>query len=103
MKSEVDWDIITKDSNSESKLIEYTTVTNKVRRVGRFEPTIVREAISVNKPTKIILNHLDYIDRGIYGKNVLNKRTNRFIDYIEQEIKKKVDFVGTSEDLLMER
>src|SRR5262249_15384280 len=31
---------------------EFTTVTKKVRRVGRFDPHLVRRAIQVNKPNR---------------------------------------------------
>lgn len=39
---------------------EFTSVTRKVRRVGYFDREIVGKSIKVNKPTKIVLNHMDY-------------------------------------------
>jgi adenylosuccinate synthase len=42
-------------------LEEFTTVTNKLRRVGEFEPGVVRRAIAANMPSRVVLNHLDYI------------------------------------------
>ena len=40
---------------------EYTTVTNKVRRIGGFQKELVDRAIKINQPTHLVLNHCDYI------------------------------------------
>jgi adenylosuccinate synthase len=42
---------------------EYTTVTNKVRRVGRWDNDLVREAIAANGgySVKLVLTFLDYV------------------------------------------
>lgn len=40
---------------------EHTTVTNRIRRIGGFQETIVDKAIKINQPTHIVLNHCDYV------------------------------------------
>ncbi len=47
---EVDWDFVTRRAGSEVPIIEYTSVTKKVRRVAEFDPAIVLEAIRANNP-----------------------------------------------------
>ena len=62
LADETTWELIAEEAGVSSDLREYTSVTHKLRRVGRFDPVIVRRAIAANAPTDIVLNHLDYID-----------------------------------------
>jgi len=64
---------------------EYTSVTNRKRRIAKFNSDIVKKAISCNNPTHIILNHLDYIHKN-------NRKT--FIKNVEISINRKIDFIG---------
>jgi len=89
LSNEIDWETVSNDLGSEIPIKEYTTVTNLVRRVARFDSDIVKKAIAINNPTSIVLNHLDYVDL-----NGPNKKTDAFIKYIEKEIKREVDFKG---------
>lgn len=94
LPKEIDWDTITKESNSEESIIEYTSVTKTVRRVARFDANIVRQAIQINQPTHIVLNHLDYVD-SLCGK--LHKTSDKVLDFInmvELLIEKKIDYLG---------
>jgi adenylosuccinate synthase len=81
---EIKWsDIDTKE--------EYTSVTQGVRRVAKFDSEIVKQAIIANRPSKVVLNHLDYIDK--------NDR-EQFITEVEKSIGQKVDLVGLSDNEL---
>lgn len=94
---EIDWQIVTKESGSSSEIIEYTSVTNNVRRVARFNPGIVTEAISVNQPNIIVLNHVDYIDHVLQKNPIsLTTKAKQFVNKIEKYIGKKIDYIGTS-------
>lgn len=64
---------------------EYTSVSNRIRRVAKFDSKIVKQAIQSNRPSKIVLNHLDYIPE--------NQR-EEFVENIEAMIEQKIDFVG---------
>jgi adenylosuccinate synthase len=50
LPNEIDWETIAGESGYREGLIEYTSVTRTVRRVGRFDSQLVRAAISVNNP-----------------------------------------------------
>ncbi|GGF87133.1 adenylosuccinate synthetase [Rhizobium wenxiniae] len=66
-------------------LQEFTTVTQKLRRVGEFEPYLVKRAISVNRPDHVVINHMDYIGEpdqlGRPGTEVEN-----FLEWVTSEI-----------------
>lgn len=93
LKNELSWDDITTEGNHPVPIYEYTTVTKKLRRVGRFDPEIVKRAISINQPTKIFLNHVDYLGNAVcQSKNSLLK----FAKTIEKQICHEIVYCGTS-------
>lgn len=68
LQNEIDWDTLRKrNSNIEP---EYTTVTKKMRRVGEWDPDLVREAIAANGGNgdhlSICLMFADYLDDTLY-------------------------------------
>lgn len=67
MYNEITWDEVTKLSHSPIPLLERTTVTNRVRRVGTFDKEIFKEASEANHPTQIALSFVDYIDYENFG------------------------------------
>jgi adenylosuccinate synthase len=74
------------------QLPEFTSVTKKTRRIAKFDPEIVKKAIMANRPSKIILNHLDYIDE---------KQRIQFIANIENSIKQNIYYYGVNAQCLM--
>lgn len=94
LPSEITWDAVTRESNSETPLVEYTSVTRRVRRVARFDSEIVLGAITVNQPTRIVVNHIDYVDATCRRSDSLTERAERFVAQIEAGINRRVDFVG---------
>jgi adenylosuccinate synthase len=64
LTGETTWERIAAEAGLPLDYQEYTTVTGKVRRVGRFDPDIVRRAIAVNQPSRVVLNHLDVMSPG---------------------------------------
>lgn len=61
LKDELTWEDVTKEAGYPHPLIEKTTVTKRVRRVGRFDIDQVVEAALLNRPTQIALTFADYI------------------------------------------
>lgn len=94
LPSEVNWETVTKESGSTTPIVERTSVTGKIRRVGRFDPAIVRAAIEANAPTQIALNHLDYIDASTEKTRLLTEEAARFVACVELGIGCSIDFYG---------
>lgn len=94
LPDEITWDELTRESGSSEKICEYTTVTRKLRRVGRFNPDVVIEAISVNRPDVIVLNHVDYFDMKQQGKTELSDLQRKCVMGISDSIKRQIDYVG---------
>ena len=94
LPNEITWETLTKESGATKKLCEYTTVTKKIRRVARFDPNLVRDAIVANCPDIIVLNHVDYFDMKQHGKLKLSQHQETKILDISNAIKRRIDYVG---------
>lgn len=95
---EIDWETITIEGKHSKPIEERTSVTKYVRRVARFNPGIVRMAIQVNRPSKIVLNHLDYI-----SSTKIEDRDNlvrKFVFNVEELIKRGIEFLGFGQSLI---
>lgn len=101
LDSETDWETVTRESGAPADLREFTSVTKRLRRVGRFEFGIVRDAIAVNHPTRLILNHIDHIDWRCRD-GALSSLAWEFIHSIERGLARHVDWVGTGVDSFVE-
>jgi adenylosuccinate synthase len=95
---EIDWETVARESGAECDLTERTSVTNKVRRVARFDSVLVREAIAANSPSAIVLNHLDHVDAAAAAG--LTARARVFLSDVEAKIEHRVDLVGLGPDSL---
>lgn len=94
LPNETSWDAVTQDSNSSVPLSELTSVTRKQRRIARFDPEIVRSAIAHNRPTRIVLNHLDYVDAECVTLGQLTEKALVFVRLAETTIQKRIDYAG---------
>jgi adenylosuccinate synthase len=103
LSGEIDWGVVTKESGKESNLVELTSVTRTVRRVARFDAEIVRQAIAVNNPSRIVLNHVDYVDANCAISNSLTEHATRFVQEIETSLDRKIDYFGFSQSILIGR
>jgi len=94
LPNETNWEEITESAGSKMPIAEYTSVTKTLRRVARFDAEVVRRALEVNRPTHVVLNHLDYIG----GVDVEGPRDpSRVIDFVkgvESSIGRRVDYFG---------
>jgi adenylosuccinate synthase len=90
---EIDWETIAREGGHLNELTEYTSVTKRVRRVGRFDPALVRSAIAVNRPSTIVLNHVDHIDAAVRD-GVLTDRAHAFVSQVAKQIGQQIDLVG---------
>lgn len=92
---ETTWADIARGSGRKDDIREYTTVTHKERRVGVFDPVLVRRALAANAPHRLVLNHLDYIgsDRELSQPS---SKVREFISFVEKSIGWNVDWFGFS-------
>lgn len=74
---------------------ERTTVTKKVRRVGRWDWDLFNRAIWLNRPTAIALTFGDYLDPETVGKATVGPETKRLIREIEGSTRVPVKWVAT--------
>jgi adenylosuccinate synthase len=102
LKGETSWAEIAKVAGLPEGYCELTTATKKVRRVGVFDPELVRRAIEANNPTRVVLNHFDYVD-GCVREGLFSKRALNFLRQIETSIKHSIDWLGTGPAHFIER
>lgn len=95
LPNETTWEAIAKARGLNRDIREYTTVTQRVRRVGQFDAELVRRAIFVNAPTHIVLNHLDYIGSET-DMRIPSSSLARFVAQVENDIDRKIDLFGFS-------
>lgn len=101
LPNEFSWEELTSESGSESPIIEYTSVTKNKRRVARFDPEIVRQAILYNRPTRIVLNHLDYLDIRNKAFQNYTPEALSLLQYFEKQIRCHISYGGFGPDHLI--
>jgi adenylosuccinate synthase len=97
LHGELTWQELQVESNSPVPLQEYTSVTRKLRRLGRFDRKAARRAITVNRPTRLALNFVDYLnydDRAAINWEGLSASSKDFVDNLEQ-LGTSVCYLGT--------
>jgi adenylosuccinate synthase len=95
LPEEITWHEVTKESGSTEPIVEHTSVTKAVRRVARFHPDVVLQAVMLNRPTRIVLNHVDYIDVACRSDNYLSERAICFVEKVESMIGVPIDYIGS--------
>jgi adenylosuccinate synthase len=96
---ETNWETIQRESGYPHAIAEYTTVTRKLRRVGRFDMELARRAVAVNRPTELALNFMDYLDvadSAAGSVESLSGKSKHFIQNLENQLGVLVGYVGSS-------
>ena len=101
LQNEIDWPTLASEARLRPDHVELTSATKRVRRVARFHAGIVKQAIVVNRPHRVVMNHLDYVDPDVKS-GVLSPKAIRFLVDVEQAIERKIDLVGVSPGSLVE-
>jgi len=99
---ETTWDQIANSAGANRDLREFTSVTQKLRRVANFDAELVGRAVIANGPTDIVLNHIDYIDAAVYETSELSPVANEFVTQVERKLSQRVNWVGTGERSMFE-
>lgn len=100
--NEITWEALQSESGYPYPIQEMTTVSRKVRRIGRFDWGLAKRAVSMNRPTKIAINGLDYFDfsnRHVRCFEKLTYSAKSFLARMEQDLQVPVWFWGTSPNL----
>ncbi len=102
LKDEIDWDTVRRESGYQHDIQERTTVTNRVRRVARFDWESAEMAVRVNCPTSLAVNGVDYlsfVDRGKRSLEELSPLSQAFINRLEKTFLVPVRYVGAGPEL----
>jgi adenylosuccinate synthase len=94
LPNEIDWATVTEESGSDVPLAEFTSVTGKLRRVARFDAAVVRSAIAANRPSIVVMNHIDYIDAECAESGNLTEGALSFIRETEEKIGLPIELAG---------
>jgi len=101
LKNEISWDIIKNELGVTSDITEFTSCTNMVKRIARFDAEIVKRSLECNKPNIIVLNHMDYIDYTINNKSVLSSLAKKYLLEVKRDIQNDIHYVGTGKTELL--
>jgi len=94
MHMEITWEDLAEESGGYIQP-EYTTVTNKIRRVGLWDPELAEEAVNACAPDHIVLTFFDYWRPDLANKTILDPDAFRRIREVEDELGTPVTWVST--------
>jgi len=102
LRDEIDWEAVERESGCPRPIREYTTVTKSLRRVARFDWDLARWTVERNRPTRIAVMGLDYLDYNDYGKRDFSRLGAKSLGFIEQfqERVGELAYVGTGPALV---
>jgi adenylosuccinate synthase len=106
LKQEITWEALQRESGYPYPITEMTTVSKKLRRVARFDWNLAGQAATANRPTRIAVNGLDYIDyrnREAASLEDLSSSAKEFLARIERELHTPVTYWGTAPQQCVER
>lgn len=93
LPGETTWKEIAANADLPPGYAELTTATKKIRRVGTFDPALVQRAVSANNPTRLVLNHFDYIDSEV-RRGHFTETAKSFLVRIENSISRRINWIG---------
>lgn len=103
LPNEIDWDILRDELGKIEDMTEYTSCTNRVRRVARFDADVVMRSAICNRPNIVVLNHLDYVDDSVHDKTEITALCKNFVSAVENQIGQTINYFGTGTNLLMSK
>lgn len=99
LNDEITWEILQRESGYPHPIQEMTTVSKKLRRVARFDWELAKQAALVNRPTRIAVNGLDYLDysnRQAASLDDLTTSAKQFLMKVGHELTGPVTYWGTA-------
>jgi len=92
---------LTKEEAESKGLVEYATVTGRLRRSAPFNLDLARKAVMLNSATQIALTKIDVLypeARGVRDWSKLPREARLWIEEIEQALHTPVTLIGTGEE-----
>ena len=102
LNEEITWEQLRRESGYPHDITEMTSVTHKVRRVGRFDWELAKGAVAVNRPTRLAINGLDYLNyrnNGVTDWVSLSSEAQEFVGRMESIFKTSVTYLGSGPSL----
>jgi adenylosuccinate synthase len=100
LHDEVTWETLRAESGYPWEIREFTSVTNMPRRIGRFDWELAKRAVDVNRPTRLAVTGLDYLEFGSYGvtgpSSRLGERARHFLEKLRTQTGVDVSYASTS-------
>ena len=98
LNNEITWKELS--NRIDKKVEEITTITKRIRRVSEFDIEIVKTAITINRPTQIALQFLNYLYPEDENKNSwesLSSEAKNYIENLEYILKVPITLIGTGQ------
>lgn len=98
MRDEISWDDVQRIGEAPEPVPEYTSVTNRLRRVANFDQDLAKRAARINRPTSLAvmgIDRLDYRNTGVTHVASLSERAARFLSQLAAELGVPIEWVGT--------
>lgn len=99
LREELTWEDVRLKSGYPWPVQELTSVTKLPRRVGQFDWDLAERAVLVNRPTRVAIMGLDYIDYGSYGvtdRSKLTCKVKSFLTKLEERLSSPIFYGSTS-------
>lgn len=95
LKDEITWEEVAKIGGAGEVINEFTSVTNRLRRVGRFDLDEIKRAVRINRPTELAVMGMDRLNVEDYQTSELSKFGQNWISDLEDATGVPVTFAGT--------
>lgn len=102
LKEEITWEQLRQESGYPTEITEWTSVTKKPRRLGRFDWELASKAVAANAPTRLAVNGLDYLSSANRGRarwEEITLQAKRFVRRLEIGLGVSVGFAGVGPTL----
>lgn len=101
LANEISWKQVAERAKANVDLTELTSATKRIRRVGNFDADLVKQAITVNNPNMIVLNHADYWDYSCNDTHNISGYIRTSVENVETSINRKIDLIGLGKNILV--
>jgi adenylosuccinate synthase len=98
LNGELTWDQVRDIGGAPQTFPEFTSVTKRLRRVGKFDWDLAARSVETNRPTGIALMGLDRIDYAVsnqLARDLVSENVQDFVASVEARLGCPVEIAGT--------